>query len=177
MAGKDPPFGRFDMFQTRPNEMVGKYGISGRDHVAVTGYSKGGNKAQYVTVVSANADLIDSCVALDGQGFSPEAVSFWKQYPDIYEDRRKAGALGRRYAGHVRAPQVSGAEDHPNPVGPIGRDARQIQAGPGAENPGYGPVHSQQRPVHLHRHSDLEPAGGHHAHPGGASTTRAFGAS
>lgn len=71
------------------DEMVGKYGISGQDHVVVTGHSKGGNKAQYVTMASANADLIDSCVALDGQGFSPEAVDLWKQYPDVYENRRK----------------------------------------------------------------------------------------
>ena len=37
------------------------------DNITVTGHSKGGNKAQYVALMS---DEVDRCVAFDGQGFS-----------------------------------------------------------------------------------------------------------
>lgn len=36
------------------------------DSITVTGHSKGGNKAQYVTVLS---DKVDRCISMDGQGF------------------------------------------------------------------------------------------------------------
>ncbi|MDS0525622.1 DUF2974 domain-containing protein [Clostridium sp. SHJSY1] len=39
------------------------------NNVTVTGHSKGGNKAQYVTIKS---DKVSKCVAFDGQGFSKE---------------------------------------------------------------------------------------------------------
>lgn len=71
------------------DDMVEKKHITAQDTVIVTGHSKGGNKAQYVTMASEHADLIDTCIALDGQGFSPEAVEQWKQYPDVYERRQK----------------------------------------------------------------------------------------
>lgn len=70
------------------DSMVEKFHITESDNLVVTGHSKGGNKAQYVTLASENADLVDSCVALDGQGFSPEAVAMWERYPDVYEARR-----------------------------------------------------------------------------------------
>lgn len=54
------------------NNLPATYGNS----MTVTGHSKGGNKAQYVTIVT---DRIDRCVSLDGQGFSPE---FHKKYTD-----------------------------------------------------------------------------------------------
>lgn len=37
------------------------------NNITVTGHSKGGNKAQFVTLMS---DVVDRCVAFDGQGFS-----------------------------------------------------------------------------------------------------------
>lgn len=70
------------------DHMVEQYGITEADNVVVTGHSKGGNKAQYVTMAAEHADLVDSCVALDGQGFSPEAVATWEKYPELYESRR-----------------------------------------------------------------------------------------
>ncbi|MGN1021032.1 MAG: Mbeg1-like protein [Aristaeellaceae bacterium] len=70
------------------DRMVEQYGITDADNVVVTGHSKGGNKAQYVTMASEHADLVDTCVALDGQGFSPEAIALWSQYPEVYEARR-----------------------------------------------------------------------------------------
>ena len=47
-----------------------KYG----NNITVTGHSKGGNKAQYVTIVT---DRIGRCVSFDGQGFSKEFLEFY----------------------------------------------------------------------------------------------------
>ena len=49
------------------------------DHITVSGHSKGGNKAQYVTIVmnSILKGKIDRCVSFGGQGFSHE---FCKKY-------------------------------------------------------------------------------------------------
>lgn len=44
--------------------------------VTVTGHSKGGNKAKYITVLD---DSVDNCVSFDGQGFSDE---FLEKYRD-----------------------------------------------------------------------------------------------
>lgn len=48
------------------------------DNVTVVGHSKGGNKAQYVTLLS---DKVNRCVSMDGQGFSPEFLE--KYYAEI----------------------------------------------------------------------------------------------
>ena len=47
--------------------------------VIVTGHSKGGNSAQYVTLTSKYAHLIDSCYSMDGQGFSQIAIDKFKE--------------------------------------------------------------------------------------------------
>lgn len=44
----------------------------------MAGHSKGGNKAQYVTVLS---DKVDRCISMDGQGFSQEFID--KYYAEI----------------------------------------------------------------------------------------------
>lgn len=44
--------------------------------ITVSGHSKGGNEAQYVTILT---DRIGKCVSYDGQGFSKE---FLEEYPD-----------------------------------------------------------------------------------------------
>lgn len=54
------------------NNLPDKYG----NNMTVTGHSKGGNKAQYVTIVT---DRIAKCVSYDGQGFSEE---FIQKYED-----------------------------------------------------------------------------------------------
>lgn len=46
------------------------------DAMTVTGHSKGGNKAQYVTIVT---NRIAKCVSYDGQGFSEEFVSKYRE--------------------------------------------------------------------------------------------------
>lgn len=62
-------------------------GIMSRDNnIVVTGHSKGGNNAMYVTMSADNADLIDSCISLDGEGFSQAAIDKW-QKSGVYDDR------------------------------------------------------------------------------------------
>lgn len=47
------------------------------DNIAVVGHSKGGNKAQYVTITS---DKVNRCVSMDGQGFSKEFIDkYWAE--------------------------------------------------------------------------------------------------
>ena len=52
------------------------------DSITVAGHSKGGNKAQYVTVLS---DKVDRCISMDGQGFSQEFID--KYYAEIQKER------------------------------------------------------------------------------------------
>ena len=52
-----------------------RMGVTEETNVYVTGHSKGGNQAQYVTLASEYAGLIDLCISLDGEGFSPEAIA------------------------------------------------------------------------------------------------------
>lgn len=61
------------------DDMAETYGWTPNDNIIVTGHSKGGNKAQYITLMSGHADLIDRCYSMDGQGFSPEAIAFFKE--------------------------------------------------------------------------------------------------
>lgn len=51
------------------------------DNIILTGHSKGGNKAMYVTVV-ADDPRITKCVSFDGQGFSNE---FYEDYFELAE--------------------------------------------------------------------------------------------
>lgn len=53
--------------------------VDGNDNVVVTGHSKGGNLAQYALLASRYSYLIDTCISVDGQGFSPEAIAYFKE--------------------------------------------------------------------------------------------------
>lgn len=89
------------------DDMVQKYGFTESDQIIVTGHSKGGNKAQYTTLMAENAGLIDSCYSMDGQGFSPEAVAEFKE---------KYGEEG--FAQICRKMQsICGENDYVNPLG------------------------------------------------------------
>ena len=55
-------------------EVMNSKEMEGYDYVTVTGHSKGGNKAKYITILD---DSVDRCVSFDGQGFSDE---FYKKY-------------------------------------------------------------------------------------------------
>lgn len=63
--------------------------LSGETRVIITGHSKGGNKAQFVTMESKYGEIIDVCYSVDGQGFSQQAVDAWKErYGEAeYEER------------------------------------------------------------------------------------------
>ena len=55
-----------------------KYECGIYDDVVVTGHSKGGNMAMYVTV--KNSEKIDSCISFDGQGFGDDFISENQKY-------------------------------------------------------------------------------------------------
>ncbi|HEX9062832.1 MAG TPA: Mbeg1-like protein, partial [Clostridia bacterium] len=50
-----------------------------KPNIEITGHSKGGNKAQFVTINSQYRDLIYRCYNFDGQGMSPEAIEDFKK--------------------------------------------------------------------------------------------------
>ena len=59
-------------------EVIEKMNIDEGQHLVVTGHSKGGNKAQFVTMETKWETLIDVCYSVDGQGFSEKAIIRWK---------------------------------------------------------------------------------------------------
>lgn len=69
-------------FVDTPRQIDAKRYIDGlpRKNITVTGHSKGGNKAMYVTVL---CDKIIRCVSMDGQGFSLEFLEHYA--PEISE--------------------------------------------------------------------------------------------
>lgn len=71
-------------------QAVDQGGYTEGHRIIVTGHSKGGNKAQYVTMETTYNELIDRCYSVDGQGFSEAAVLKWKKrYENSeYEERR-----------------------------------------------------------------------------------------
>ena len=44
--------------------------------VTITGHSKGGNKAKYITILN---DTVDRCISFDGQGFSDKFMDHYKK--------------------------------------------------------------------------------------------------
>lgn len=54
------------------NCITEKMNIDSKTNLVVTGHSKGGNLAQYVTLVSPYKKYIKRCISFDGEGFSPE---------------------------------------------------------------------------------------------------------
>lgn len=54
-----------------------RYDIRNEPCLLLTGHSKGGNLAQYVTVLRHQA--VQRCVSLDGQGFGSEFVDFYRK--------------------------------------------------------------------------------------------------
>ncbi len=74
-----------------------------KDRITIAGHSKGGNKAQFVTI---HSDLVDDCFSFDGQGFSPEALAAFK-------DRAKGEFTARRN----RIISISSENDYVNVLG------------------------------------------------------------
>ncbi len=65
------------------NKMYNKYDLEQYD-VIVTGHSKGGNKAKYITLLEGSAK-VDKCVSFDGQGFSEEFIQRYGNAISQYE--------------------------------------------------------------------------------------------
>lgn len=63
--------------------------LSDQTNVYVTGHSKGGNQAQFVTLASKYGYLVDKCISMDGEGFSPEAIAYFKSIygEEFYEEQ------------------------------------------------------------------------------------------
>lgn len=72
-------------------EVVDTTGAGKDQRLVITGHSKGGNKAQFVTMETQYGDRIDACYSVDGQGFSPKAVKRWqnKYGKSGFEERTK----------------------------------------------------------------------------------------
>lgn len=62
------------------------------NNITVTGHSKGGNKAQYVTVLSPK---INSCISVNGQGFSYEFINKYKD--EIQRNKNKIISINSKY--------------------------------------------------------------------------------
>lgn len=62
------------------------------NNITVTGHSKGGNKAEYVTVLSSK---IIKCVSVNGQGFSNEFINKYKE--EIHKNKSKIIAINSKY--------------------------------------------------------------------------------
>ena len=62
------------------------------DNIIVTGHSKGGNKAQYVTILSPK---ITKCLSVNGQGFSDEFINKYKE--EINKNKSKIISLNAKY--------------------------------------------------------------------------------
>ncbi len=71
--------------QKKAAEYVNSLPKSYGNAMTVTGHSKGGNKAQYATVVT---NRIAKCVSYDGQGFSQEFINKYKE-----QIAKKAGSI------------------------------------------------------------------------------------
>ena len=71
------------------DSMVSNGIITEDDRVIVTGHSKGGNKAQFVTMNTQYGKYIDVCYSIDGQGHSESAITAWKRAygPEEYTNR------------------------------------------------------------------------------------------
>ncbi len=78
----------FDYLAER-TEMKNTHKNGGR--IVVTGHSKGGNEAQFVTMASKNGYLIDDCYSFDGQKTSKSAIeAYKKKYGEEYFERQAA---------------------------------------------------------------------------------------
>lgn len=88
------------------DSLVKRYGWTQKNGIVLTGHSKGGNKAQFVTLDAKFKHLIDEVYSLDGQGFSPEAVAFYKE------------SLGDEYDSAIKKMRaINGENDYVHPLG------------------------------------------------------------
>lgn len=76
-------------------ETVERQQIQRGQTLIVAGHSKGGNKAQFVTMSTKYHDLLDNCYNVDGQGFSEKAIAGWKaKYGESKYQERTGKIIG-----------------------------------------------------------------------------------
>ena len=76
-------------------EVVDDMKLTAEQRVVVTGHSKGGNKAQFVTMETKYEEIADVCYSVDGQGFSDAAIRNWKRvYTEDGFERRRTKIYG-----------------------------------------------------------------------------------
>lgn len=71
-------------FQANALKWFRSLNLEGFDTITVTGHSKGGNKAKFITIMD---DRVNSCFSFDGQGFSDEFIR--KYSAEILRNRDK----------------------------------------------------------------------------------------
>ena len=77
-------------------EKLKEYYGDAADHLTVSGHSKGGNRAQYVTILT---DQVDRCLSFDGQGFSSEFLELYAEEIEEKKDRITSISLSRLLRG------------------------------------------------------------------------------
>ncbi len=80
---------------------------NGNWKINVTGHSKGGNKAQYITIKSKYK--VDECVSIDGQGFSTDFINKNQQLIDARADKITNVCADKDYV-NVLGEQIAGNE-------------------------------------------------------------------
>ena len=68
------------------NKIVSLNSFSLHTDIIVSGHSKGGNKAQFITI---NSPFVTKCFSFNGQGFSPEAIKYFDKQLNTYFSERK----------------------------------------------------------------------------------------
>ena len=68
------------------NDVIERFGGNIPAKLVVTGHSKGGNLAQYVTMKSKYRAYVKYCISFDGQGFSPEFLDELDCTDDEYKE-------------------------------------------------------------------------------------------
>ena len=85
-------------------QVVETLDIKDSQRLIVTGHSKGGNKAQFVTMETKYSRLLDVCYSVDGQGFSEKAIEEWKAR---YGERAYRSRTEKLYGIHGENDYVS----------------------------------------------------------------------
>lgn len=97
-------------------QVVETLDIKDSQRLIVTGHSKGGNKAQFVTMETKYSRLLDACYSVDGQGFSEKAIEEWKER---YGERAYRNRTEKLYGIHGENDYVSALGNSIIPKGHI----------------------------------------------------------
>ncbi|MCR5508500.1 MAG: DUF2974 domain-containing protein [Lachnospiraceae bacterium] len=82
-----------------------RYDCGSFDDITVAGHSKGGNLAQYVTVL--NPERVNGCVSFDGQGFGQEFINRYDDSIACVRDRIKSVSAHNDYVNILLNPIAS----------------------------------------------------------------------